>query len=477
MATQEPETMTFNAVKQNHKKLANNSKISDHNKQVLNEFFRKMGSKGTGQTALKDYASRFNTLSRVIDFKLDQAEKEDIEKIVNALNTDELRKENGEPYSDYSKDDIWKAIRVFYNKFIKKEGRGYRKELDGPELVDDLDVNVDLSTDIDIHTRPTPEHVQKVAEQAGNLRDRALILFGWATGARIGEMGKTADHHKHPEPIKWEDIRFKDKEMHVTLRGKSGERTIPIRASMPLMKQLQNKENPDLSEPVFQQKNQENHCPKCGSKDIEAETRNAAYHRRTYHCQESGCSWSGKASDADKIREPMTGNDMRQVLQRLLKQAKQEDQVPEQITKKPHWFWRDGRVLYWAAKDKNENFLRAFFGWSETSDAPKHYIELMQESVLAGVREDYGEELSKSERKFNDNSLKPWNCNCGEWVSGLQKYCPDCGEEVSDELKYHNASQPGEEVEDTEKRKLEEAIHEYMEDSGMVEELKEKIDT
>jgi integrase len=387
MNTQDSEKMTFNAVKQNHRKLAENPKISDHNKQVLNEFFRKMGSKGTGQTALKDYASRFNTLSRIIDFPLDQAEKEDIENIVNALNTNELRKLNGEPYADYSKDDIWKAVRVFYNKFIKKEGRGFKKELDGPKLVDDLDVNVNLSTDIDIDTRPTPEHVQKLAEQADNLRDRALVLFGWATGARIGEIAKTADSHKYPGPIKWEDIRFKEREMHVTLRGKSGERTIPIRVSMPLMKQLQNQQNPDLSSPVFKQKNQENLCPKCGNSNLDAD-RNKSYSKRVYKCQSESCSWKGKVTEADKNRKAMTGDSTRRMFQRLLKKAKNRDKVPNQITKKPHWFWRDGRALYWAAKDKNENFLRAFFGWSETSDAPKHYIELMQESVLAGVRED-----------------------------------------------------------------------------------------
>lgn len=471
METRDTETMTFNAVKQNHQKLAENEKISDHNKHVLDEFFRKMGSKGTGQTTLKDYASRFNTLSEVIDFKLDQAQKRDIEKIVNSVNTDELRKNNGEIYSDHSKEDMWKTVRVFYNKFIKKEGRGFNEELDGPELVDDLNVNVKISTDIDIHIHPTPEHVEKVAQQASNIRDRCLILFGWATGARIGELGKTADDHKYPEPIKWEDVRFKEKEMHVTLRGKSDERTIPIRTSMPVMKQLQNSENPDLSDPIFQQKNQENLCPKCGSSDLDAD-RNTSYHNRTYHCEEDGCSWSGKALEADKKRKPMTGNDMRQVLQRLLKEAKEEKCVPQQITRKPHCFLRKGRALYWAAKDKNENFLRAFFGWSKNSDAPKHYIELMQESILAGVREDFGEQLSSDERKFNDNSLKPWQCDCGEWISGLQKYCPECGEEADEVLEHYNKSESDDEIDPETMEKLQNKISGIIKEEGLLEELK-----
>lgn len=92
------------------------------------------------------------------------------------------------------------------------------------------------------------------------------MVFGWATGARIGELAKTHDSHQYPEPIRWRDIKFKDKEMEVTLRGKTGERQIPVRTGYGLMKQLQEKENPDLSEPVFNQHNSKNFCPKCESR-------------------------------------------------------------------------------------------------------------------------------------------------------------------------------------------------------------------
>lgn len=118
----------------------------------------------------------------------------------------------------------------------------------------------------------------------------------------------------------------------------------------------------------------------------------------------------------------MSDSNMRSRLKDLLNKAKKSGEVPQQITHKPHWFWRDARALYWAAKDKNENFLRAFFGWSKNSDAPKHYISLMQESMLAGIREDFDEELSEDERRFNDNSLKPEKCQCGEYVSNIQSY-------------------------------------------------------
>jgi len=59
-------------------------------------------------------------------------------------------------------------------------------------------------------------------------------------------------------------------------------------------------------------------------------------------------------------------------------------------------------------------------------------------------------------------------------VSILQKYCPNCGEEANEELKNHNSSSNNEAMKN-EKQKLEKAIHEYMEDSGMIEEIKQKI--
>jgi hypothetical protein len=294
------------------------------------------------------------------------------------------------------------------------------------------------------------------------------MVFEWATGARIGELAKTNSSHS-PEPIRWRDIKFKDKEMEVTLRGKTGERQIPVRTGYGLMKQLQEKENPDLSEPVFNQHNSKNFCPKCESR-VSPRSRRRTYENRVYLCNSDSCEWRGGPSEASKRRVPMSDSNMRSRLKDLLNKAKKSGEVPQQITHKPHWFWRDARALYWAAKDKNENFLRAFFGWSKNSDAPKHYISLMQESMLAGIREDFGEELSEDERRFNDNSLKPEECRCGEYISNIQNCCPDCGQEISEELKDHNKGQ-----ERPREKELKEAINDYLKESGTLDDMRKKI--
>jgi len=67
--------MRFDALKQTNEKLQNNEELSDHNKEVLDEFFRKLKSQGVGNPAIGDYASRFNVLAKHINFKLDEPEK------------------------------------------------------------------------------------------------------------------------------------------------------------------------------------------------------------------------------------------------------------------------------------------------------------------------------------------------------------------------------------------------------------------
>lgn len=183
--------MTFDSLGQTNQKLAKNPDLSDHNKEVLDDFFRKSRSGGAGSATLRDYSSRFNKLAEEIDFDLDNPSQRDLEELVSKFNTDEIRKNNGEKYSDYSKDKFWSTLSKFYNWFIKKEGKGYNEDIDGPNLLEDSEISIDLSTEVDPDTKPSPEQIKKVANHANNLRDRAIILFCWATRTRVGEVFKT----------------------------------------------------------------------------------------------------------------------------------------------------------------------------------------------------------------------------------------------------------------------------------------------
>lgn len=86
VSTTDDTNMTFNSLQRTNQKLEANPKIPDHNKQVLEDFFKKARSGGSGKAILRDYSSRFNKLAQVINFPPDQASKQDIEKIYARFN-------------------------------------------------------------------------------------------------------------------------------------------------------------------------------------------------------------------------------------------------------------------------------------------------------------------------------------------------------------------------------------------------------
>jgi len=291
--------MTFQALKQTNQKLFQNPKLSEHNKEVLNDYFRYKKA-NVGKTHLHDIASRFNRLAEKIDFPLDNPEKRDIENLIGAINHDEIRREDGGLYSEYSKDSLYKTLSNFYTDF-----------LDHKDWFEDFDNPANIEVKVEPEKIPNPSQIREIASQSNNLRDKTLIMFGWATGARIGELLYTRETHKYPEGIKWRDIRFKGDEMWVTLRGKTGEREIPVRTSKPLMEQLWEQSEKNLEKHVFRQLNPSNICPKCNSK-LNAKNRSRNYNQRKYECK--NCNWEGKHTQADKERRPLDDSAARKML-------------------------------------------------------------------------------------------------------------------------------------------------------------------
>lgn len=258
--------MELETVRKYNERLAETEELSDHNKQVFDDFLRHMETQGLSQADIKGVSSRLSTLGRIIDFRMDEASREDVKKLVAALNTDQLRKLDGGAYSDCSKESFWNTITRFYNGFIKKEGRGYNKELDGSDLVDDLEVKTNIEATVDPRTKPSPEQIKKLVNSAKCLRDKALIMFCWASGCRVGEVFKTPDDHA---PLKWKHVRFEEDKLWVKIsesgthsRGKTGERKVPLRVGMPLMRKLWEDGDKNLEDSVFLKKNSPNYCSK-----------------------------------------------------------------------------------------------------------------------------------------------------------------------------------------------------------------------
>jgi len=93
------QNMGFNSLEQTNQKLFQNPELSEHNKEVLTDFFRKARSGTSGEAILQDYASRFNKLAESVDFPLDDPDQEDLESRVDGL-------ENSIEQLDQKLDDI-----------------------------------------------------------------------------------------------------------------------------------------------------------------------------------------------------------------------------------------------------------------------------------------------------------------------------------------------------------------------------------
>jgi hypothetical protein len=431
--------MPYNYLPDYNESLAENPEMSDHNKEVLDKFVQKMEGEGTKEGTINGYLSRFNTLAPKIDFKLDQATQDNLEILASHINKDRVERQRGTGnFSDTTKKKFFKTLKCFYNQFIKKPGEGFSEEIDGKRLVADLRPETkdeDEEDKVNLKKIPTPEQVRKVAA-GSSLRDKCIILFCWGLGARTGEVFKTDETHDYPEPLKWKDIQIKSREMKVTLRGKTGVRTIEPRMAMPLMKKLYNQQDPDLEDPVFVQDQNTLYYPKCEDVRVKSKPgeKNYNYEKRTYKC--SDCGWESTHHNSLKKKRPMDGDDARQMLRNRMS----ETSISDHLSAKPTKFFRAARACYWAARGREEDFMRGWFGWSETSDSPSEYKNLMGETVLKGVREDYGETLNENEREFTQECIQPFECeNCGEWVSPMWNYCNEgCQEEIAPELRAHN---------------------------------------
>lgn len=416
-------SMAFNSLKQTNQKLHQNPDLSKHNKEVLQDFFRKARSGGAGNAILRDYASRFNKLAEEIDFELDDPDQRDLERIVAAFNTDNIRKNNGDKYSDYSKDKFWSTLSKFYSWFIKKEGKGYNEAIDGPELLEDLEIKVDLSVEVDPDRKPTPEEVKEVANQADTLRDKAIILFGWATGARVGEIFETQYNDR---ALLWKDLEFRQDKIWVTLDGKTGEREIPVKTSKPVMEDYWDSCKADLDEPVFRKQNSTSLCPKCNA-ELNLKGTKCAYEDREYRCPE--CNWEGPIQQVKKKKKALTANAVRRILRKLVKRADLKGEFDDN----PHDFFRKSRAIYKVRVGNTEHQLRAFFGWSETSDAPKHYISLVKEDLEKALAEEFGEEV-EYDNGYDEEALRPVECvSCSVVNSATNDLCKECGNPLNEQ--------------------------------------------
>lgn len=480
--------MQYKQLERFHDKLSKTSKYSEHNKKVLNDYFAWASNESAdiNDSTLSKYASRWYTMADVIDFKLDEATRGDTSTAVEEINNDQLKKLNGDDYSASAKKKFVNQITSFYNKFIGRKHRGYCEDIDGPLLVSRLTFTEKPSKKVVPETKANAEDIKTIAKTPDNLRDRCIIVFMFSAGARIGEVFKTQGK---PEYLKWRDITFiEDHTIEVKLRknykkDEPHRRTVTLVLSQPLMKKLREKQNPDLDDPVFPQKDRRMYCPDCSAKANQLN--NATYQRRKYGCSE--CSWKGYKSGCDSRKVPISDRRVRDIVKNAVQNA---DVTPKaqkrEMDNTPHKLFRKSRALHRQAYNWKDSPLRSFFGWEEGSKVPGRYKEALKVNQKQELAKEFPDLDISIDGYFYSDALNPINCsNCGHRNSRLWDICDSCGDPITYQgteivepnpeseinmLKHEAKNQVIiQQTEDPEKAKqmLEDAMQSKLEESGL----------
>jgi len=186
--------MTFQALKQTNQKLFQNPKLSEHNKEVLNDYFRYKKA-NVGKTHLQDISSRFNRLAEKIDFPLDDPEKRDIENLIGAINHDEIKS------GADTEAVIRRIISRHRNKGLRfkdlgenlvnelKELKEEEKYVKMEQSYDKLLEEAELDKEVENLLREYQEELIGIAKQLPSSKDVAIfVTFGKGCGAFPGKI-------------------------------------------------------------------------------------------------------------------------------------------------------------------------------------------------------------------------------------------------------------------------------------------------
>ncbi len=219
---------------------------------------------------------------------------------------------------------------------------------------------------------PTPKEVKRMIECTENPRDRALISLLAESGARAGEIST----------IQLKDINWNDKGFVLTLRGKTGQRQIPICACMANIKNWINNFHPFKSNA---------HAPLFTS----------FVYSRTW---KTNLKVDGIAS--------------------IVRKASEKAGVEKRIHMHPHKF-RHLRASQLAEAGWNEPMLRQYFGWTKSSSMPSTYIHLTEKAMTNRYYEMYGK-VDPHEQQVHTLE-EPEICNeCGVQNPTGYRFCFHC---------------------------------------------------
>jgi integrase len=260
---------------------------------------------------------------------------------------------------------------------------GYKKGF--PPVVDWMKVRRigrDKNNKINPSDILTPEEIYMIISHAESPRDRALLSLLAESGCRVGEISTTT--------VK--DVVFNENGFELTVKGKTGLRTIPLVVSRPDVENWLNNFHMFGAEPeapLF---------PRFNKKQLQL------------NLQAAGI-WNVVKKTVARAR--------------LVMKSLQAKNIS------PHSF-RHARATELAALGWTEAMLRVYFGWTSDSTMPSIYIHLSQSDVGKCYYRMYGKMNGKEEKPRMLQENKPCH-RCGIRNPTGYITCFSCHKPINDE--------------------------------------------
>ena len=338
--------------------------ISSKNKELAKKYAARLGSLDRKEvTIIKHlyYLKRAFKIAPKLDFE--KATRDDIDNLIsknnktNSAKFDSIDKSKKEHSS--IKYDFKKVLKFFFKQMFG-EGVYYPKSVAWLKLGKESDQKImpgDTLSEIEI---------LNMIEKANSSRDKALIALGFDSGIRSGELVN----------MKKRDVDLSSSTGHVTVDGKTGQRTIPIFFAAPYIAQYLN----DV-------------------KDL----------------QPDEYLWHTLGQSHIKARLRASG------VNKMLK----EIALKAGIKKRVWWhLLRHSRASSYASK-LTEQSLKAYFGWTASSKMAATYVHMSARDVDAALRKANG---LKIEETYEKPLLSSKECPKCKMILGKDAlHCSRCG--------------------------------------------------
>lgn len=191
----------------NHK-TGKTEKTSERNIELILKFDNRCKKEGLSLPRRERIIGALNTLAKhFIKKDFDKVNREDMEKIQDLI--------LDAPYSLWTKKTYFSILKKFF-KWLEY-GDNYGEKQGYPEVVRGLNTSVKSKDAPKINSSSilTEEEIQRMIDNANNIRDKAFISMIYELGARVSEVGN----------LRIKDCVREQAGYTINLRGKTGERT------------------------------------------------------------------------------------------------------------------------------------------------------------------------------------------------------------------------------------------------------------